>query len=544
VKLSKEIRFALCIFACAIFLHLFRFDDQRIAMLRLDESLQQDAAVPRTVSAKCGSLNGTLNTPAERYLVSKLLPSAGNAGPRCTLAVQSADTQRFYLRSTWAFAVRVSSERDGLLVQRSVTVGFPRPLCLLPFAILLFALLQGIRLPGFAWLTAGYIFLLGGLNVIQTFELLGSSLKTTLSAEPSIIGFALVAIWLAIMKHADPTLGKRSLSGPWETWGNRALAFTIGMWNPAIFTSLGYLLFPFRGHLARLKTFFDGQLLIAAASLYLFSFEFASFSSTVVKSLLLPRYFSFSVVAIFLMQYRRSNRGIAHPMWRLPHFWRAIGFVAVLEIVSLRVAPLAGLPTVTRVGIALLLSEIVWPHRIPWTPFFKTCRLWLGVLLLAYWLPVLASKTGICELALGLCDPRQHPSNFVLFTFLGAAVTAFVTGSFSLTFFTFYSLLVGTNQEPSVKAAFLDGVLAGSFLSPLSIHNLVPCAQFGLSMRDLMISRFQQLAAPLLMAVLIYAVTIPSVMILRPLAFTFLCLVMLTLELRKNNWVLASAPVR
>ena len=94
-----------------------------------------------------------------------------------------------------------------------------------------------------------------------------------------------------------------------------------------------------------------------------------------------------------------------------------------------------------------------------------------------------------------------------------------------------------TASVPLVRAALLDGILAGILLSPFSLVNLIPAAQFRIGMGALIAERFRQLAFPLEIGVTIYAIgAINSVGILRPATFVFLCLVAVAYQLRKGAW--------
>jgi hypothetical protein len=132
-----------------------------------------------------------------------------------------------------------------------------------------------------------------------------------------------------------------------------------------------------------------------------------------------------------------------------------------------------------------------------------------------------------------------HPTALVIFTFIAGLVLGFLTGNFSVTFFALFPVLLKPHGNELVKAALLDGILAGTLFSPFSLFNLLPAAQFGTSLQELTTFRFQQLAYPLGIAGAIYAIsTINSVAILRPVTFVFLCLVALAFQLKKSKWKL------
>ena len=104
--------------------------------------------------------------------------------------------------------------------------------------------------------------------------------------------------------------------------------------------------------------------------------------------------------------------------------------------------------------------------------------------------------------------------------------------------FAMYGFFIRSFDQPLVKAALIDGILAGSMLSPFSLFNLFPAAQFGLDLQDLVRFRIKQLAIPLTISTIIYAVcAINSVAILQPVTFIVLCLLALATRLKRNAWV-------
>jgi hypothetical protein len=140
-------------------------------------------------------------------------------------------------------------------------------------------------------------------------------------------------------------------------------------------------------------------------------------------------------------------------------------------------------------------------------------------------------------MVLGLIDPRMHPTAMVFFTYLGSMLLALATGSFTASYFPLMIFLSNHQGEPLVHAALLEGILAGLFLSPFSLFNLLPSVQLRLSMKELLALRIQQLGFPLLISTVIYAISaMSSIAILRPVTFIFLCLLGLFIQLKKQQW--------
>jgi len=543
MKIGKEFKFALCVLLCGIFLHLFTYDEEKVGLSGLERMLRLDSQLNEAIAAHCHSLIPTENQPAERFFIEKFSPRLGEpATKRCQVKLDTKSQHRFFLRSHWVTSVTLVAD-DGPFFQKTYHGNSPKPLCLLPFAIFLFALIFDLRILKFTWLVVSYLFLLAGGNVIQMTELVWKSVAITVTSDPSFIGFSLVILWLAINKSA-PNLRPvtRIENNVWEQVGNRLSSLVIGLWNPGFYTVLGRFLFPFRAEVSKLLLFLNSQVLVACLSLYLLSFEFTTIGELASKNILIPRYFSFTILLFFAMNAwgTRSRRQVV--LWHFPHFWRALLFVVGAEILAYTTPYLHGLSTLTRAGLALVASELVWPSKLSSLQFAKNFLPWFSILLVAFCLPVIAYQAGLTDLLGVLCDPKVHPNSFVLFTFIAGTVAAFFTGSFSMTLFALYGLLTAADHSPLVRAALLDGILAGSLLSPFSIYNLLPSVQFGLDLRELIACRFQQLAYPLLIGSAIFAVSmIQSVSILRPLTFVFLFMLAVAFQLKKSQWIISQS---
>jgi hypothetical protein len=536
----EELTLLLVCVATGLLLHLVPYDGEKVALYRLQEKLRQEPELTESLTTQCSSLESADNHTASRFFLKNFrLPSpASTARSKCLVLLESTQTQRFFVRNYAHFALAVQDDTGAFVYRRGYDIEFPRPLALLPLAAFLLSLVWGFKPWGLAWTLGTYLLFLGGGNLIRALEFGVKSTLLTFGGSQPLLGTLLVLLWVSLHRSRKDRKPTRHFSPTVEGWLNRVLSVLAGFWNPAVFTAAAKLFLPFRGSLSRITSFLDAQFFIVCGSLYLLAVDWGNPRSLIVDSLLLPRYFSFAGALFLSLGYwsgTPKKRAIA---WHQLRLWRAVGFVAAVQLLTLRLPWLRDISTVTRVGIALILSELVSPKSIAWRSALKGFLPWAGMLLVATFITLQSVQSGVSDLILVLWEPGAHPTAVALFTFLSGVVLGFVTGNFAITFFALYGVLVRSFDQPLVKAALIDGILAGSLLSPFSLFNLFPAAQFGLDLQELVRFRFRQLAVPLTIATIIYAVcAINSVAILQPVTFVFLCLVALAARLKKNAWV-------
>lgn len=542
MKFGREISFLLSLIATGLILNLVSYDETKVALLRMDVPLRQDRPLIDEISSQCRILYSKADTRIENFFLERLSPNTTATGTEsCQLNIVSDSSQRFYLRTYWNFRLQVRAEQSPFQVERSFFIEFPKPLAFLPIAGFLLALIFEVSFWGLGWTLASYLFLLGGGNFIQMTNLSWRSTWLAITTEPTFPGLALILLWLAIYRnHRVSRTPFQEATTAWETFLSRAINTTFGLWNPSAYTALGRAFFPARGALARLLPFFDAQLLIVCLSLYLLSVDIKNVKDILEKSLFLPRYFSFAVILFLGLAYSATRSRKPIVTWQMPHFWRAFVLVILVELLALRLHWLKDQPTSLRLGIALVISELAWPVGIRPLASLRSYFPWLGILLLTAFLSTAGHESGAKDLLMVLLEPRMHPSVIVLFTFLAGLGLGFLTGNFSAAFFALFMTMARQQEEPLLRAALLDGILAGNLLSPFSLYNLLPMAQFGLDLRELITMRFKQLFYPTLIGATIYAVSaINSVAILQPVSFIFLCLLIITFQLRKSSWHLS-----
>ncbi|MEZ4749982.1 MAG: hypothetical protein R3B54_04965 [Bdellovibrionota bacterium] len=538
MKASQTISFLFAVVLVGLILHFAPFNEGRVAAHRLERAWSQEGAGMRALLRnQCDVLSTKNDTQYERLFLGWLAMDSletGEAQRKCDLVVHQEHSTRFDLRTLWVVSVQV--QRDGqLLLLRSFSVDTPRPLSFLPVVVFVLALFFEFRLWKFSVMLVSYLFMLSGGNLIRMVDLIGHSVYVALTADQTLIGLGMVVFWLSIQQvrgqHESPLPVEQK---PHESWLNRALATLTGLWNPIAFTLFGKVMVPNRS--GWIFPFLEAQFVFTAVSLYLLTIHFGNLRSLFKESLLLPRYFTFAVLFLYAIHLWLKPARKQRLAWKIPNFWRAVVILALIEIARQFVPALQGLNSVTRFGMALMLGELVWPKDLHLKASFNVCYPWLSVLFMGVFIMVVSVESGVIDLALELFNPRAHPRVLYLFTFLAGMGLGFLTGSFSAAFFSLFAYMQSP-QVPLIKAAILDGVLAGLMLSPLSLFNLLPAIQFRIGVRKLISFRLSQLAIPLLIGVTIYSVAaVTSVDILQPVTFVFCLLLAFGYTLKRAAW--------
>lgn len=537
MNFTREFGLLVSSIATGLILFLVPVDDAKVALLRLDHALNLEHTLKADILQRCSSLAGHPGSVEEKFFLDRYAPprAEGPARP-CQVTIEAASYSRFFLRTYSNFLIRVAPDGGRPFFEKNYHVQFPRPLCFFPIALFLLALIFEFKPWGLGCTLGTYLFCLAGGNAIRTTELVVHGTAVTLTADQTFQGLLLILLWLALFlsgRHTTPVSDAKLK--PHERALNRAFSGLIGLWNPTVYTLFGRLFAPLRGTVSRLTPFLDAQLFAGALSLYLLSVDLTKPLEFLEGSLLLPRYFSFSAILFLLLTHftRRPRRRIV--ISRVPRVWLAFVSVAIFELVALRVHTFHEWPTLTRVGLALLLSELAWP-KVELKEAMRLFSRWGGVLFLGSFVAVASQRSGVTDLALALAAPKVHPTMYVFFTFLSGLVLGFLTGNFSTSYFTLL-LALKAHDLPQARAALLDGILAGVLLSPFSLFNLLPSAQFGIHVHKLVAFRWRQLAFPFLIGGVIFAVgAINSVAILQPVTFVFLCLVVVAFQLKKRTW--------
>lgn len=540
MKRSKELRYLLSLLVASISLHLFTFDEVRLAVTRAEKALTARGFYTSAALSACTEM-GTDKQSKEELLLKRrfVVTPADTARPvkQCNLSVLSSQVDGVW-RGEWSFSLRVRDESNRLLSDERVTVVFPKPLVLLPLVALVFAIFFELPVPSPFWLVGFYLFLLSGTSIIGSLRIFTDSFKKLFTGSSGLPGTLLILLWAVWHYRRTQKTEGMNITGNRAKLG-RAVSVVVGIWNPTLYALLGRFSLGTRSKVQKLSGFFWTHSVVAALSLYLFLGAVFRFNENFLKSFLLPRYFTFLLVFAFIFFQWREKRN--HLVDGIPHF-RALPSVLVVCFLEaflwfFRITP--PIPTLFRIGLVLCLLElpsIIGAPLAAWLKPYSRMALTLAVGYLA--LPM-SESAGVFDLAYILVDPTTHPNNQVFFTFLASSLIGFLGGSFAFGFFTIGELLVGLSQTPLIRAAVLDGCLLGVFLSPFSPWNLIPYAFTRQSFGSILYARSRTLVFPLAGAFLIYSVDIlKTVTILRPLMFVFVLMLGLALELRRNEWQL------
>lgn len=516
---------------CGFILHLLPFDENRLAVHRLHTLVTSEDAWKNEVTAICTSLTTRQGAEIENLFLLRL-PHLSAVDGGCPFTIGYTKGLRFYVRTQWAMDIRI--ETGDKPFHRTFSFETFRPMVLWPIAAFLFALLFDIRMWGMGLTVFLHLFFLGGLNPIPMTNLILQSGVLTLTDE-NLIGLALCLLWSSLVRAQTRHIPVRFEKTPKEALGNRLLALAIGLWNPVFYTLLGRHLFPLRAKRGAIAFFLDSQLVLAALSLYLLSFQALDAGTSLGGSFLLPRYFSFAVLFCLVNHFSLSSTKPQVCLWHSIASVRTLAFIVGVEAIAWGVPPVRELNVLTRVGLALVLSAF-WEEKWQWAkavrPFVKS----FGFLFLSLFLATSAGRSGLIDTLLALCVPNVHSGMSPLVTFMGAIVVGAVVGGFSHAFF---PLVVFLNfpEAAQLRAALLDGVLVGILLSPFSLFNLLPSHQFRFSLPDLLHRRFKQLFIPLIIGCIVYGLgALHTVAILQPVTFIFCCLAALAVRLRNQLW--------
>lgn len=525
--------------AVTLILALLSFDDRKAALLRLDEFLSRDTDFKESIGSHCHALVGRQTSQDEKFILTHYGPPPGaDLTQNCFVSVQSSSRSRFGLQGHWNFGLELQSDDGHRIFHKNYTIEFPRPRTLLPVALLFLAVI--FEFPLWGWLTSLGMFLLlvAGGNPLHLLQQMQRTLPVTLQTEGTLAGLLLLCGWVAIASNRHP---KTRITHPGVLRNaNQAKSFSgmlLGLWNPVAFTLSAPLTMVFKGASHRLSFFFDAQILLTALSLYLLSFDMSELAANLVDNVMLPRYLTLALFLFLLLPHKSTLRTSNRLPISVHSLLRAFFCIVLLEGVEyMKLLPFT-VPTLTRLAAALFLSEVLWPIGVAWKRAYRSIWMWTGTTFLVSWLGVLLLDSGVPQMVFGLIDPRMHPTAMVFFTYLASLLLALVTGSFTASYFPLLALIANHHGEPLVRAALVEGILAGLFLSPFSLFNLIPAVQFRLNVKELLALRLQQLGFPLMISTIIYAISaMSSVAILRPVTFIFLCLLGLFIQLKKQQW--------
>ncbi len=504
--------------------------------MRLERTSAIDKNWSDDIANQCSKVTSVNSTREEELWAERLQTKTSPSGAPCQVAVTSVRTNQLGLRSFTKGDARLSLSSGRRLAHRTFSLQTPTPLALFPLALFLLGLI--FRVVTFGPMVTFFLFalLMEGGNLIMLFSTLAKSTLSLWIGDRTLWGLSLILAWISLFTTRDEASNEVNFRVPfkfpaiWSQW----MGILIGIWNPSVFSCfLTLFKLPARG-LSKMAPLFNQQILAVTLSLYLFNIDRTRGGAWLESSLLMPRYFSFAVLVMLVLQPRPmflSNQETQNWFFR---FLRPALFVLPLEI-GLSFWPVwRTFSLVARVGFLLVLSELVWAKGLKVRAAGKIFATGIVPLFLCFVVGELTTRAGIPELVSVLTHPRFHPSFVPLFVFLSGFLLAFVTGNPATAFF---MLMVNLWNAPAPRGALLDGILAGALLSPFSILNWVPLKQLGVRPLAWYLGRFRQLGAALTIGGFIYAIGgIQSVAILQPVTFLFLILVAVAFALKQRGW--------
>jgi hypothetical protein len=532
--------------AAFVILAGFPVNQNQVVLLRLDRILRTEGTFLNALHDNCQTLHATQDLRLERAFVQQYSRTLNDAAPTaCQLTLVESHYERFGLRSYWDIGLRLSTKEGQKIEQSHFDVDFPLPLTFFPVVLFFLGTLLGASFWSLSGMLACYLFLLAGGNFILFTQRAVHTANTLLLTDVTLMGFVVLLFWSTLFRARRPEEHpEKTPRYPVEKFFNRILILLAGIWNPIFYTLMGRVLYPQRNNNPTQLPFLHIQLLVACLSLYVLNIDInnpLAAKASLWASMTLPRYFTYTALIFLVLVLNQTRVKAPQILWHLPHFWKSLVAVIAVEAASFYLHFLAGYPHLVRVGVGLLLGELFSRHKIPVRALYQQFLPGAALLFLASFVSAMSIDIGVIDLAVALWDPKSHPTGYVLFTFFAGIGIGFLTGSFSATFLALFTLMLTAYDIPLVRAALLDGVLAGSLISPFSLYNLVPALQFGIAPHKILRYRMQQLALPIGIGTIIYTVSaVNSVAILRPVTFIFLCLVAFAVYLRKGNWHLSN----
>lgn len=546
VQFTNTVSFFVAALLTTVILALVPLDDARVAITRVAqrvdfvETLRQEAAV------RCSQLVPSRNTPEERRLGQLVAPRRGEGpGTVCRLEVLRADSTRFGLRTDTQVGATLIDEKGRKAYSATAKVSYPRPLVLLPLLLSLLSIVFGFRRWSGSFTAASFVLLLFGGNLVDALRHLARGTWTLVRWDTGFGTLALVLLWLALALERP----KRSVEGLSEREekpnedalmpkppGTRLLSGLVGVGSPVLFAAFGPLWIATRRSLEKAAGYFDAQVVLAAASLYILIPGAASLGDVLERSVLVPRYLAFAAL-VFLLYHRLERPRSTSPSTVAPgRLLLVVGLTAVAETAFRYLLPEFPIPSSFRIGAFLVGAELFPMSRSRAEAVAKRYFPWFAAALAAAFVDLAARDAGLTDTILSMLDPRAHPNAAAIFTFACGWVLGFSTGALGTAYFALALPLKGFG-DATVRAALFDGILAGALLSPISLFNVLPAVQFGIGVRRLVAYRWRQLAIPMLIAGIIYVVaSVRTMAILQPVTFVMLVLTALAVQMQMKTW--------
>ncbi len=536
MNLSKSTGFLVSAIASFFILYRLPFDSRLVELFRLERTAPIEKGWMGESLSQCSKINSLNSTREEDLWAERLSRATSPSGAPCNIVVTSVRNSQLGLRTFTKGEARVLFTSGILVARRPFSLQTPSPLVLFPFALFLLGLI--FRVVAFGPMLTFFLFALftEGGNLILLFSTFAKATTRLVSGDKYFWGLSFVLAWVALFstRVEDNTDQNRRLPFKVPAFLSQWMGILVGIWNPGVFSCfLTLFRLPARG-LSKMAPLFNQQILAVTLSLYLFNFDRTRGGQWLESSLLMPRYFSFAVLILLVLQPRPMFLSYQESQTWFFRFLRPACLVIPIELLLQMWPAWRGFSVLARVAFLLMVCEFAWSKGLRLRPAMRVFITGLVPLFLCFLAGEMTTASGVPELVTVITHPRFHPSFYPLFVFLSGFLLAFVTGNPATAYFTLVLNLWG---QAGPRGALVDGILAGALLSPFSLLNWVPLRQLGVRPIAWYLGRFRQLGPALAIGGFIYTIGgIQSVAILQPVTFIFLILVAVAFALKERGW--------
>ncbi len=497
------------------------WNEEHVALARWGQSLAIDKEFQDSIASHCSLIVGGEQSDVEATFLRSTNPvRASGTLKRCELRISSYHTSRFFLRASWTYSVQLSAP-TGVQIRKSFPVSFALPLALLPLIgwVLAMALSIPVRL---STATCLYLFLAAGMNPTHVTELAWQSMSRMVLIEKNVFGLCILLTWAIALKHSSHI---KKVVWP------KTVGFLVGIWNPAMLAAL----FPLQYTKNSIAMGIAEPVICATLSAFFLSLQWENSSFT---HLLTPRYFALAILFTVGVRARSLFRSREAIVVSRSFLIQSLLTCAGVFLASLFISGFAVSDRFILVASSLLLGILITPHKLNWRALGTELLLFRWICF-GLFVGAFTITSGMAEVVLAFLAPAEQPHASALVTFVSGVSLGLLTGNFSYSYFQILPGLTRYLNTEVVHAALVDGVTAGTLLSPFHPLSLVTFGYFtfksGLS--DVMRERARMAAIPLVIALVVYGLdALGGISILQPITFVFLCLCFGALSLRNRQW--------
>ncbi len=523
----RHIGFFTSLIFTLVILALIPYDEEFLSLKWLERNLFSDTELTKFINQNCSEweeldssnlekrVKNTLNIHLSKKLQKEM----------CRVTITHSKKGRFFLKNFFAYSLKINSIDFSTNLERTYEFAIPTPITLFSHIAFLLAIAFDCRFWSIGVCFFSFCILISALNFLDFLSFSTTVVSKTVS-EQSTIGIFLMIIWLCLFRSRK-TKNRKTI---WTNISKLCIAF-FGLWNPVGYTLLGKFFLPFKKRIDKISQFLSYQVLFCAISLYFLSID----SKINFDNFFLPRYFTFTIFLLVILSGFSFKSEKSEP-WTF-HLLISIFVGALFELISRYFGFLHELGSLGRIFLVFIIVEFIFYNKLSLKVAFKRIVPLVVTLFIGSFVGLLASMSGITDLILSIVSPQSHPVAISLTTFICGILLGFFTGSFSISFFTFYPLIFVFSDLGAIKAALIDGVLAGSLLSPFSCLNLFITIQNKIHSHELIKQRLKYLSIPLLIGIIVHSISAINIAtILQPITFIFACLIIIAFYLKKRGW--------